>query len=167
MSNIKMPFIFSRSRFFGGATPVRLMAVGILAIIGLAVGPFYASVSASPLTTFAATEVDCPSGQTHPERYDGEEDLQSCCPGSNPTARSCIFSKYINPVVNLLAALVGVAVVASIVAGGIQYSSAAGDPSKVAAAKQRILNSLMALAGFMFLYAFFQWLVPGGVFNGS
>jgi Na+/phosphate symporter len=75
----------------------------------------------------------------------------------------CLTNKYINPVVNLLAALVGVVVLGSIIAGAIQYSSSAGDPGKVAAAKKRIFNALFALAGFIFLYAFLQWVIPGGL----
>lgn len=75
----------------------------------------------------------------------------------------CLLSKYINPAVNLLSAAIGVIVVASLVSAGIQYSSAQGDPGKVAAAKGRITNSLLALAGFIFLFAFLQWVIPGGL----
>src|ERR1700761_1036278 len=41
-----------------------------------------------------------------------------------------LVTKYIDPLVAFLSALVGVAVVTSIIIGGIQYSSSAGDPSK-------------------------------------
>lgn len=124
-----------------------------------------ATVSAlpqSPVSIMAA--VKCPAGQVHPKGWNGKIDNSSCCPGTgNPTALTCLLNKYINPVVNLLAALIGVIVVGSIIAAGIQYSSAGGDPGKVAAAKGRIFNSLLALAGFIFLYAFLQWVIPGGL----
>ena len=85
---------------------------------------------------------------------------------SECTAKSCnLIDKYINPLVNLLAVFVGVAVTMSIVIGGIQYASSAGDPSKVSAAKNRIRNAITALLAFMFLYAFLQFLVPGGLFR--
>jgi hypothetical protein len=74
-----------------------------------------------------------------------------------------LINKYLNPFVNFLAALVGVAVVASIIIGGIQYGSSAGDPSKVTAAKNRIRNAIIALVTFLFLYALLNFLIPGGL----
>lgn len=116
----------------------------------------------TPLRTVAA--VNCPAGWVHPKDWDGSIDDASCCPGTgNPSAMECLLSKYINPVINLLSAGIGVAIVISLVAAGIQYSGSAGDPGKVSAAKQRIFNALLALAGFIFLYAFLQWVVPGGL----
>jgi hypothetical protein len=70
--------------------------------------------------------------------------------------------KYINPIINFLAALVGIVVTIMLIAGGIQYSSAGGDPAKVSAAKTKIMNALIALLAFFFIYAGLQWLVPGG-----
>ncbi len=67
-------------------------------------------------------------------------------------------------IVNFLAALVGITVVGSIVYGGILYSSAADNPQKLQAAKDRIRNAIIALIAFIFLFSFLQWLVPGGLF---
>ena len=79
-------------------------------------------------------------------------------------AKNCdLIKNYVNPFINLLSALVGVAVVISIVIGGVQYGSSAGDSSKVAAAKDRIRNSILALITFMFLYALLNFLIPGGL----
>lgn len=78
-----------------------------------------------------------------------------------------IIQKYINPFINLLAAAVGVIVALSIIIGAIQFSSSAGDPQKAAAGKQRITNALLALVAFIFLYAFLQFLVPGGFLNNG
>jgi Na+/phosphate symporter len=66
--------------------------------------------------------------------------------------------------INVLSALVGVIVVIMIIVGGIQYSAAGDDPQKVAAAKSKITNALLALFLFIFMYALLQWLVPGGIF---
>lgn len=88
--------------------------------------------------------------------------------GVQCNASSCnLIQKYINPLVELLSALVGVAVTISIIIGGIQYGSSAGDPQATTAAKSRIRNSLIALVAFLFLYAFLQFLIPGGLFNRS
>lgn len=76
---------------------------------------------------------------------------------------NCIYQKYINPLIRFVSAIAGVAVVISIVIAGIQYSMAGGDPGKVAAAKQRITQSIIALLAFIFLLSFLQWLTPGGL----
>jgi hypothetical protein len=82
------------------------------------------------------------------------------------TAKSCdLIKKYINPLITLLSALVGVAVTISIIVGGIQYSSSNGNPQQITAAKTRIRDSVIALLAFFFLYTFLQFLVPGGVFR--
>lgn len=73
--------------------------------------------------------------------------------------------KDLNLIVNFLSAGVGIIVVAVIIIGGIQYSMAGDNPQAVTAAKQRIFNGLIALATFILMAAFLQWLVPGGVFN--
>ena len=78
----------------------------------------------------------------------------------------CFVENYVNPAVAFLAALAGVAVVISVIVGAIQYSSAGGDPSKVTAARNRIVESIVALLAFLFLYAFLNFLLPGGV-NGT
>lgn len=115
-----------------------------------------------PPTLFAA--VKCPPGWAHPKDYKGDEDNATCCPkDAAQNGFTCFMGKYVNPLINFLSALVGIVVLASVIFGGIQYSTAGGDPSKVAAARQRIINSLLALAAFIFLYAFLQWIIPGGI----
>lgn len=75
----------------------------------------------------------------------------------------CLIDKYVTPLVKTLAALVGVAVTISIVFAGIQYTTSADDPQKVSAAKQRIFNSLVALIAYFLLFAFLNWIIPGGL----
>jgi hypothetical protein len=84
---------------------------------------------------------------------------------SNPDLKECsLIKQYINPLIALLAAFVGVAVTISIALGGIQYASSAGDPQKAAAAKDRIRNAIIALLTFLFLLALLTFIVPGGLF---
>ena len=86
-------------------------------------------------------------------------------PASTCTIESadCNINQYIELFINILSGLVGVVVVMVIVIGGIQYGTAGDDPGKLQAAKQRITKALIALLVFIFLYAFLQYLVPGGV----
>ena len=71
--------------------------------------------------------------------------------------------KYIDPFIDFLSALVGVAVVISIIIGGIQYSSSGGDPGKASAAKERIRNAIVALLVYLFLFSILNFLIPGGL----
>jgi len=98
--------------------------------------------------------VACPADSADPALSSGNCSTVSRCD---------LIAKYVNPFVNLLAALVGVAVVISIVVAGIQYGSSAGDAQKVAAAKARIRNAVIALVTFVFLYSLLNFLVPGGL----
>ena len=72
--------------------------------------------------------------------------------------------KFVITVTNFLSAGVGVVIVIMVIIGGIQYSTAGGNPSAVAAAKQKIANALLALVAFIFMFSVIQWLVPGGIF---
>lgn len=84
---------------------------------------------------------------------------------SNECVDCSLLEKYGVPLLNFLGAIVGLVVTISIVVGGIQYSSSTDDPKKLAAAKERIRNAVIALVAFLFLFALLQWLVPGGGFN--
>lgn len=111
----------------------------------------------------------CPSGNVDPN------DDSLCAPLGNNTActgantRSCLAStplyKDINTVVQVLSALVGVVVVGTIIVGGIQYMTASDNAQAVTSAKSKMTNALIALLAFLFLYAFLQWLIPGGLFG--
>lgn len=80
-----------------------------------------------------------------------------------PNAQNCeLVKNYVQPAVDFLAAFVGVAVVISMIYGGIEYASSAGDPQKSSAGKKRIRNSIFALLLFFFFYAFLRFaLLPG------
>ncbi|TAH36618.1 hypothetical protein EYC59_00375 [Candidatus Saccharibacteria bacterium] len=104
----------------------------------------------------------------------GSTDTEAASPG-DPAAKGgdcdsldkCdIIVKYLNPAIQFMSALVGIAVTISIVIGGVQYASSAGDPQAAAAAKARIRNSIIALLTFLFLYALLNFLIPGGLFHG-
>lgn len=64
----------------------------------------------------------------------------------------------------LLSAIAGLVIVGMMIMGGIRYSMAGADPSKVQAAKKMITNAILALVVYIFGFAFLQWIVPGGIF---
>ncbi|MBA3757252.1 hypothetical protein H0X09_00070 [Candidatus Saccharibacteria bacterium] len=73
--------------------------------------------------------------------------------------------KKLQLLVNFLSIGVGVVVVAMIIFGGIRYIMAGDNPNAVTEAKNHITNALIALLAFIFVSAFLQWLIPGGVFD--
>ncbi len=131
------------------------------------------SCTSSKLDEFASQRASCAAhGGTFNEKTHVCTDETIAIPsngdgaiGGNCTdiSKCDLMNKYIYPLINFLAALVGVAVTISLVIGGIQYGSSAGDPQKVTAAKNRIRNAIIALVTFIFLYALLNFLVPGGL----
>jgi hypothetical protein len=126
-----------------------------------------ALASAAPTTTFAVGAVTCSSSETAIKSA-GDSVAHSCCPNTvkNKNATTCLFAKYINPLVNLLSAVVAVVVVIGIIVGAVQFSSSAGDPQKAANGKNHIRNALFGLLAYLLLYAFLQFIIPGGFLNG-
>lgn len=80
-----------------------------------------------------------------------------CSNAENP-----IYS-YIIAIVNFISAGVGIAIVANVMIGGVQYMMSGGNPQVTQAAVKRIINALIALLAFIFMWAFFNWLIPGGI----
>jgi hypothetical protein len=130
------------------------------------------AVGAAPTGYFA----DGTPGQQC-DLYSGEADAngtgvfisdgETCCPSDAQSAWSCLFAKYASPVVELLSGLVGLVVVVAVIVGGVEYSTSAGDPQRAASGKSHITNALLALIAYAFLYAFLQFIIPGGLLNGG
>lgn len=89
-----------------------------------------------------------------------------CNNSSDAGVQSCLKNnqivKDLNFIINFIATGVGIVVIGTIIVGGIQYSLAGDNATATGAAKQRIINGLIALVAFIFTYAFLQWLIPGG-----
>lgn len=97
---------------------------------------------------------------------DISEGDEQCSTKKAPTkgqGSNCVVKHIIRPFLVFLTSIAAVLIVIQLIAGGIQYSSAGGDPSKVAEARKRISNAIFTLAAFIFLWAFLQYLIPGGI----
>ena len=92
----------------------------------------------------------------------------SCNDNTQAGIQSCLktnpLTNDINTIIDVLGAGVGIVVTAMIIVGGIQYAIAGDNPQRLSEARKRIINALIALFVFMFIFAFVQWLVPGGIF---
>ncbi len=76
----------------------------------------------------------------------------------------CGIVAYIELLINVLSALTGIVIVIMIVVGGIQYTISADNAQQTEQARERIRNAIIALMGFIFTYAFLQYVIPGGLF---
>lgn len=73
-------------------------------------------------------------------------------------------NQYINPLMFVLTALIGLGSAISLVYAGIQYTTSAGDPGKAQEARERFTKTVVGLIAYLFLFGFLQWVVPGGLF---
>jgi hypothetical protein len=146
---------------------VRLTVVALALLLApLAVTSPVLAADATTNATAANCDVDITTGKPLPCKAVSDCSLTDTCKGGGKCGdiNQCdLIDKYINPAINLVSILIGVAVVISITIGGIQYGSSGGDSQKVTAAKNRIRNSLLALVTFLFLYAMLNFLIPGGL----
>lgn len=135
--------------FIGSALAIVLMVAAL---------PFAPSVFA------AGSGTDCTSQGLVPlndpkKQVSGSDKL--CCPkGYETSTTKCIVGKYLNPTIQVLSWIVGIAVVGGIIYGGILYASSAGDSGKVTKAKTTIVRALTALIVFLVFGAFMQFLSP-------
>jgi hypothetical protein len=110
------------------------------------------------------TAIDCSANVTPQNDQNGDGLNDYCDPASACQGDRCdLTKKYINPLIRVMSALVGIGVTASIIWAGIQYASSADDAQKVASAKRRILIALMTLVGYFLLFTFLDWVIPGGI----
>ncbi len=147
-----------KQRIFG-----HVLFLGIFTILTASMGP---SVFAAPLNYMADTST-CPSGEVAVQSGSSTGGQITCCPnGSQSTPMACLFAKYINPFINVLSGAVGLVVVVAVIIGGIEYSSSSGDPQRLASGRRHITNALLGLLAYILLYAFLQFLMPGGFLHG-
>ena len=69
--------------------------------------------------------------------------------------------------VRVLVILIGVLGVIGVVISGIQYMTARDDPAQMTKAKNRIIHIAIGLVAYAVMWAFLQWLLPGGILNGQ
>lgn len=161
-----------------GLLSVALAIFGITGGIGLA--PQYVSAQETDQNTASNGDHFC---QEENGKFVQQEEpciakeIIKCEPGAaddpcaDPAVKSTckdvscntLIKDYVEPGVKVLTGLMGLVVAISIVVAGIQYASSASDPGKVAAAKKRLTAAIIALISYLFMFAFLQWLLPGGV----
>lgn len=90
-------------------------------------------------------------GECEPE---GDEELNST---------NCGIIRLVVNVTNFLSAIAGIALVASLMISGYLYMTARDNAGQIEKAKSRIIQTLLALVLFIFMYALLNFLIPGGL----
>lgn len=153
----------------------------VAVLLAAAIPSFTASVAAETITCGDGKKYDIAESDTRDPKFfcadkggefkGGSGNIEADCmvplsqvdnSDKNPD-NDCGIIKYVLIFINALSALVGIVVVMMIVIAGIQYSTTADNPQTAVEAKKRIANAIGALLLYIFMFAFLQWIVPGGV----
>lgn len=70
-------------------------------------------------------------------------------------------------VINIMSAGIGVAAVGGIIYGSILYSTGGGNAETTKKARTIIFNVLIGLLMYAVMYAFLNYMIPGGMFNAN
>jgi hypothetical protein len=107
----------------------------------------------------------CASGEIEVSVSPGDTGGSStkCIPEGSGTIQTNPIIVYLKAIINFLAVGVGLVAAISIVIAGFQFMTSRDNPQSVQSAIQRIWNSIIAIALFIFMYAILNFLVPGGL----
>jgi hypothetical protein len=89
----------------------------------------------------------------------------NCVAIGNAGLQSNAIFVYATNVLKVISALAGIATTGGFIWGGILYITARANAGQVEKAKMVMINSVIGLLLFIFMYAILQFLVPGGVFT--
>jgi hypothetical protein len=175
--------IFNKNVLLPALTLVAIFSFVTLIVPSQAQALTVAESSSSSLTSMAmsglshfASDTTCPQptpGSSCNTSCDQAQDSKCTDPAisqplpgcSNSNSNCNLIQEYVVPTINLLGATFGLIAVISLILGGINYTTSEGDPQKVSRAKIRIRNTIFAIVAFLFLYAFLNFLIPGGAIH--
>lgn len=84
-----------------------------------------------------------------------------CSTGGNPIWGLLLM------VINILTAGIGIVAIGGIIYASILWTTAEDKNAQIVKSKETIFNVVVGLVAFALLYAFLQFLIPGGVFNAG
>lgn len=106
------------------------------------------------------------SPAAHAASCDGIDTSVIDCSGAKDTTDSPVVA-FLVIIIQLLTGLVGVVAIGAFIYAGVLYSSASGNVSQTGKAKEIIVNTVIGLVVFAAMALLLNWLIPGGIFNGS
>lgn len=131
------------------------LTIGIGAPTASAAGPVF--VPGGPVGGGPPIDTGAPAPSAGPCFHDTNVDVKK--------SQCDLVAKYLNPAINLFSVSFGLIAIISIIMGSINYAMSEGDPQKASQAKRRITNTIFAVIAYIFLFAFIQFLIPGGAFK--
>lgn len=84
-----------------------------------------------------------------------------CSTGGNPIWGLLLMA------INILTAGIGIVAVGGVIYASILWTTAEDKNAQIVKSKETIFNVVVGLVAFALLYAFLQFLIPGGVFNAG
>lgn len=132
------------------------IALAVLLMPALVYVPAFRVADVQP-----SVSAGCAQGET--ANKDGSCSLPPLTIDDRCPRGDCIIQRYIQPGVNLVAGMVGLAVTISYISAGIRYATSADSAQKVSEAKQRLVTTTFVLIGFFTFYAAMNYLIPGGL----
>lgn len=90
---------------------------------------------------------------------------------SSPQAKTAILpdtwsiEDILNMILVVVTTGVGIAAVGSIVFAGILYITARDNAAQVSKAKTMIMNTIIGVVAYVLMWAFLEWIIPGGVIS--
>lgn len=70
----------------------------------------------------------------------------------------------IGTVLDVMMVGIGAAALIGVIISGIQYMTSSGNPAAMTKAKNRLVQVVIGIAALVLMWAFMQWLIPGGIF---
>lgn len=146
MLNIKSVFLYLAPAFYVGFISIAIFL------------SFTPSVGAAGVNIFGASPFATPAPSTGVVNCVADDSDPNSCLKQNPVYLWLAY--FINLFV--IISVVGSAVM--IAYAGVEYISAGGNAEKTKSARDKIRNVVIGLLALVFMSAFLQWLIPGGVF---
>ena len=91
--------------------------------------------------------------------------ILSCDDGSGSSLEDTGLWSLLLLVINILTAGVGVAAVGGVIYGAVLYTTSGGSVDQVKKARGIFMNVIIGLLMYTLMYAFLNYIVPGGMFN--
>jgi hypothetical protein len=126
---------------------------------------FVGLIVATP--SFAAKVTDCTAANGSPgvKTSLGINGV-TCVPVGGTTLETNPIMIYAFGILKILAGLVGLAAVGGFLWGGVLYITARANAGQVEKAKLVMINAVLGILLFVFMYAILNFIIPGGFFSG-
>ncbi len=123
-------------------------------------------VSFIPHAAMAETPSNCTTSDNKPGIYvELAVNGVHCFPVNGDSIQTNPIFLYVGGILKVASGLAGIATLGGIVWASIMYVTARANAAQVEKARLIMVNSIIGLLLFIFMYAILQYLIPGGLFS--